>query len=57
MPEPRCVPMSETVEGILATFTGIGIAVALFFVLVVWSLLIKPAFQDWRENRRRDRAP
>jgi len=44
--------MSEAVEGILGTFAGLGFAVALFFVLVIWHLLIKPAFQDWRRDWR-----
>ncbi len=48
--------MSEAVELGLSVFAGLGFAVALFFVLVIWSLLVKPAFQDWRRDRRERRA-
>jgi hypothetical protein len=52
VPDPRCVPMSEGVEIGLSIFAGIGVFVALLLALVVWELLIKPAFQDWRRDRR-----
>jgi len=48
--------MSEAVEFGLSIFAGVGVAVALFVALAVWHLLIKPAFQDWRRDRRERRA-